>query len=91
MAILRNFFAYRYDYRVEWLRCIEALSPSDAGVALPERVVRAVATIVNSPGGVLFQLRDHAHVPTAFWNARAPADIREPADSEFVAGFRDGR
>jgi putative PEP-CTERM system histidine kinase len=91
MVILRNFFAYRYDYRVEWLRCIEALSSSDADVALPERVIRAIADIVNSPGGVLFHLRDSAHVPTAFWNARVPAEVREPADSAFIAGFRGGR
>ena len=91
MAILRNFFAYRYDYRVEWLRCIEALSMGDAAVALPERVIRAVADIVNSPGGVLFHLRDSAHVPAAFWNARVPEDVREPEDSAFIAGFRGGR
>ena len=91
MAILRNFFAYRYDYRVEWLRCIEALSVGDAAVDLPERVIRAIADIVNSPGGVLFLRHDHVFVPSAFWNARVPADAREPADSAFVAGFRDGR
>jgi putative PEP-CTERM system histidine kinase len=91
MAILRNFFAYRYDYRVEWLRCIEALSSGEAVVALPERVIRAVADIVNSPGGVLFHVRDQAHEPTAFWNARVPAEVREPVDSPFIAGFRGGR
>lgn len=91
MAILRNFFSYRYDYRVEWLRCIEALSSGDAALELPERVVRAVADSVNSPGGVLFQRHDNSYVPSAFWNARVPADVREPADGEFIAGFRGGR
>ncbi len=66
LAILRNFFSYRYDYRVEWLRCIEALSSDAAAAAdLPERVIRALADIVNSPGGVLFQRHDeHALLPT---------------------------
>ena len=91
MVILRNFFAYRYDYRVEWLRCIDALSSGDTAVALPERVIRAIADIVNSPGGVLFHRRDHAHIPTAFWNARVSADVLEPADSAFIAAFRSGR
>ena len=91
MAILRNFFSYRYDYRVEWLHCIEALSADDAAVNLPERVVRAVADIVNSPGGVLFQRHDHAFVPSALWNARVPSEAQEPLDSAFVAAFRGGR
>ncbi len=91
MAVQRNFFSYRYDYRVEWLRTIEALSSGDAARDLPERLIRVIADIVNSPGGVLFQLRDRAFVPTAFWNARVPAEAREPVASAFVAGFRGGR
>jgi putative PEP-CTERM system histidine kinase len=90
IGILRHFFAYRYDYRVEWLRCIEALSVDDAAVNLPERVIRSVADSVNSPGGVLFQSRDRVFVPNAYWNAHVPAEAREPADGAFVAGFRDG-
>jgi putative PEP-CTERM system histidine kinase len=91
MALLRNFFSYRYDYRVEWLRCIEVMSSADAAVELPERVVRAIADSVNSPGGVLFQRHDDVFVPSAFWNARVPADAREAEDGSFLAGFRGGR
>jgi putative PEP-CTERM system histidine kinase len=90
MALLRNFFSYRYDYRVEWMRCIEALSAGDAAAGLPERVIRAIADTVNSPGGVLFQRRDHVYVPNDLWNASVPADAREPAESAFMAGFRTG-
>jgi len=91
MAILRNFFSYRYDYRVEWLRCIQALSSGEAALELPERVIRAVADSVNSPGGVLFQRQDSAFVASAFWNARVAADAREPVDGAFAAGFQGGR
>ena len=91
MAVLRNFFSYRYDYRVEWLRSIEALYSGDKAGNLPERLVHVIADIVNSPGGVLFQLRDRVFVPTAFWNASVPATAREAADSDFMAAFRDGR
>jgi putative PEP-CTERM system histidine kinase len=90
LAVLRNFFAYRYDYRVEWLRCIEALSSGEAALVLPERVIRTIADIVNSPGGVLFQRREHAHVPVAFWNASVSPSACEPVDSAFIAGFRGG-
>jgi putative PEP-CTERM system histidine kinase len=91
MAILRNFFSYRYDYRVEWLRSIEVFSSGNVTVDLPERVIRAIADVVNSPGGVLFLRRDDGFVPAAFWNARVGADSRESADSEFIAAFRNGR
>jgi putative PEP-CTERM system histidine kinase len=91
MAILRNFFSYRYDYRVEWLRSIEAFSSGNVTIELPERVIRTIADIVNSPGGVLFLRRDDGFIPFAFWNAHVPADVREPADSDFIAGFRDSR
>ena len=91
MAILRNFFSYRYDYRVEWLRCIEALSSGDAALQLPERVIRAVADSVNSPGGVLFQRHDDVFVPSAFWNARVASDVREPTNGAFLLGFQGGR
>jgi len=91
MLVLRNFFSYRYDYRVEWLRSIEALSVGDSAINLPERLIHVIADIVNSPGGVLFQLRDSAYVPIAFWNASVASDVREPFDSAFVVAFRDGR
>jgi putative PEP-CTERM system histidine kinase len=91
MAILRNFFSYRYDYRVEWLRSIEVLSSGDARSNLPERLIHVIADIVNSPGGVLFQARDQAYVATAFWNARVGSEAREPAESPFIAAFRGGR
>lgn len=89
--ILENFFPYRYDYRVEWTKFIEMLSSDDGLVALPERVIRAIAEIVDSPGGVLFQLRDDAYVPTGHWNDRVGADAKEDMASAFIANFKDGR
>lgn len=91
MAVLRNFFSYRYDYRVEWLRSIEAFAAGDVAGALSERVIRALADTVNSPGGVLFLGRDHVYVPHDSWNAHLPPDAQEPVDSAFIAAFRGGR
>lgn len=48
----KHFFNYRYDYREEWLRFIHTLASS--GEALPERVIRAMTGIVESPGGQLW-------------------------------------
>ncbi|QYE34117.1 MULTISPECIES: XrtA/PEP-CTERM system histidine kinase PrsK [Sphingosinicellaceae] len=55
IQISKHFFAYRYDYRTEWLRFIQTVSGVDADKGrLPERVVEAVCTVVDSPGGALF-------------------------------------
>ncbi len=53
LAFIDHFFTNRYDYRSEWLRCINTLSDEAAYGALPGRAVRAVAQIVDSPAGML--------------------------------------
>lgn len=47
----KHFFSYRYDYRVEWLRFTEELAALEE---VPAGVVRTMATITQSPGGLLF-------------------------------------
>ena len=49
-----NFFSARYDYRREWMRCIDTLTAPDAHVGLHRRAIRAVAEVVDSPAGALF-------------------------------------
>lgn len=64
-ALVDPFFAERYDYRREWLRCIDMLAGTggagtggagtgSGGAPLHARVIRAVAQAVDSPAGVLF-------------------------------------
>jgi len=55
--IVDHFFTLRYDYRREWMRCIATLSGSESGEPLHARAIRAVAEVVDSPGGSVF-LRD---------------------------------
>jgi hypothetical protein len=53
VILTKTFLQYKYDYRKEWLRFISTLSKSgleDVGAA----AVRAVAQIVNRPGGVVW-------------------------------------
>ncbi len=52
--VVENFFSHRYDYRKEWMRCIDALTAPDAFVALHKRAIRAAAEVVDSPAGALF-------------------------------------
>jgi putative PEP-CTERM system histidine kinase len=54
----KNFFAYRYDYRDEWLRFTSTLAGGEPGVRLHERSIQAIAELVESPGGVLFLRRE---------------------------------
>jgi putative PEP-CTERM system histidine kinase len=52
--LVDNFFSNRYDYRREWMRCIDTLTAPDAFIGLHKRAIRAVAEVVDSPAGVLF-------------------------------------
>jgi putative PEP-CTERM system histidine kinase len=52
--LVDNFFSHRYDYRREWMRCIDTLTAPDAFTGLYKRAILAVAEVVDSPAGVLF-------------------------------------
>jgi len=93
--IARNFFAQRYDYRVEWMSFIDMLSARGAGEDLKHRAIEGIANVVEAQGGALW-LRDGARshgdfVPVSVWNMRLASDASESADSAFVKGFRGGR
>jgi putative PEP-CTERM system histidine kinase len=53
-VLLDNFFTHRYDYRREWIRCIDTLTAPDAFIGLHKRAIRTIAEVVDSPAGVLF-------------------------------------
>ena len=78
----KNFFSYRYDYRVEWLRFTAMLSTRSAPQEVGGLVVRGLADMVECPAGCLWfkALGDDRHVPSAAWNMAQP-DVREPTDS----------
>lgn len=73
VKINKHFFAYKYDYREEWLRFISTVARSGPGFgSLSERVIQAIASIVDSPGGILFRLGgDDRFEPAAQWNFRS--------------------
>jgi len=50
----KHFYRNKYDYRLEWLRFIQTLSAPEEGVDTRDNAVRAMAQIINSPGGVLY-------------------------------------
>ena len=87
--INENFFSYKYDYRVEWSKFIRALSAHEDG-DMPLRVLRTLAELLDSTGGVLWVLRDrwHQFMPVAHWSISvqlAPFKLDDPC----IAAFAD--
>jgi len=54
----KHFFNYKYDYREEWLKFTGTLSSGDPLDPPRERMIRAVAEIVHSTGGLLWVRRE---------------------------------
>ena len=89
--LIEPFTGRRYDYRREWLRCIDTLSGPRSYVSLPMRAIRAAADVVNSPGGILF-LRDDEEKAfrwSGSWNLPTTG-VELPADGAFVRQFGAG-
>ena len=90
-VVVENFFSHRYDYRREWMRCIDALTAPEAFVALHKRAIRAAAEVVDSPAGALFVRppQDVAFQWAGSWNMPA-VTTPVPPGHPLVAQFRDG-
>jgi putative PEP-CTERM system histidine kinase len=89
--VLDNFYSHRYDYRKEWMRCIDTLTAPEAFVSLPRRAIKAAAEVVDSPAGALF-VRAPQNVAFEWagsWNM--PAVVAPvPPGHALVAAFGDG-
>ena len=87
--IAKHFYRNKYDYRIEWLRFIDTLSSSGAGIDARANAVRAIAQIIASPGGILYLRSDtgEEYLPAAAW-PQGPDPTRRlpaiPAGNEFV-------
>jgi putative PEP-CTERM system histidine kinase len=85
VLISKHFFHYKYDYREEWLRFIRTLSSGEPETQLRERAIKAIAQIMECPGGILWLRRDTGHFElTARWGMDEPAPGVEPADGTLV-------
>lgn len=91
VMIDKHFFHYKYDYREEWLRIIRTLSQQNDDKTLHVRAIRALAQIIDSPGGLLVMERDNGFFESdERWNYES-IKVREPADStlnRFLTEFR---
>lgn len=77
----KHLFPYRYDYRNEWLRFTQALASAGGGLDLGQSVIKALADLVESPGGSVW-LRDDDGSFSMHARLNQPAcDASERADS----------
>jgi len=61
VRIAQNFYRYRYDYRVEWLRFIDTIDAQASDLdqqPIRERLIEAVATVLDCPGGAILEPSD---------------------------------
>ncbi len=82
VQIAKHFFAYKYDYRQEWLKFIGTVARADDGYGdLQKRVVQAVCEIIDCPGGALYTMsEDGVFEMGARWNYRTVVAGREAMD-----------
>ena len=91
VAIARNFYRYRYDYRSEWLRFIATVSAPGDAQGLPERVVQAVASVLEARGGWLLVPDDDRFSPGATWQMADRPPEALTMDTPLVAWLRQDR
>ncbi|MEO9601060.1 XrtA/PEP-CTERM system histidine kinase PrsK [Parasphingorhabdus sp.] len=70
VKLAKNFFQHRYDYRTEWIRFTDTIGrPGSDSAPFHERVIKAIADITESPGGILLMPDDSGQlVLQSRWN-----------------------
>ena len=70
VKLAKHLFEHRYDYRAEWLRFADTVGRSGPNAPpLGERLVKAFADIVDSPGGLLLVTDENGTISEgAEWN-----------------------
>ena len=92
VMLTKHLFAHRYDYRAEWLRFTDTLGiPGPSAEALEMRVVKAVADIVQSPGGLLLFPGSDGFTSCARWGWGALVPPLETGGAELAQRLASGR
>jgi hypothetical protein len=65
VLVAKNFLAYRYDYREEWLKFTRTLSEREPNQSLADACVRALASLVESSGRRPLAARRRWRLPAA--------------------------
>jgi len=71
--VSKNFFKLRYDYRDEWMR-FSMLLFADNSREISKKVIKALADMVESPKGILFEWEENrGYVFKDCWNHAFPS------------------
>lgn len=68
VKLTKHLFRHRYDYRSEWIRFTDTLGAPEGGPALDERLIKALADLTDSPGGLLLVAHPDGLSAGASWN-----------------------
>jgi putative PEP-CTERM system histidine kinase len=94
VVVAKHLFEHRYDYRTEWLRFTATLGHSGPGAPpLGERILKALADILDAPGGLLLERDDAGALITAAgwnWHGRTPPAAEIEASADFWAEVERG-
>lgn len=67
----KNFFSYKYDYRLEWLEFTQTLETG--GDNIPESIIRAIGKLAKSPAGLLWsKTEENRYDLAASWEMPEP-------------------
>ncbi|MES2288856.1 MAG: XrtA/PEP-CTERM system histidine kinase PrsK [Pseudomonadota bacterium] len=92
VMLSKHLFAHRYDYRAEWLRFTGTLGiPGPESPPLDVRVVKAVADIVQAPGGMLLMPTGDAMTAGAQWQWEALSPPSDAGDARLASLLAGGR
>jgi putative PEP-CTERM system histidine kinase len=92
VMLSKHLFAHRYDYRAEWLRFTDTLGiPGPGAPGLDARVVKAVADIVQAPGGLLLLPASDGLALGARWQWPTLSPAHEPGGGELARVLAGGR
>ena len=87
VKLAKHLFPHRYDYRIEWQRFTDTLGRPGDGEPLPRRLIRALADLTYSPGGLLLCAGDDGLAPAARWEWHGGEPI---PDGDFAASLTGG-
>ncbi|MEJ2344267.1 MAG: PEP-CTERM system histidine kinase PrsK [Gammaproteobacteria bacterium] len=86
----KHFFNYKYDYRDEWLKLLRTLTSMADQADMRERVIRALADIVDSPGGILWTRTESGRFQhAAHWNYAEDIQGTLSGDASLVRFLHD--
>jgi putative PEP-CTERM system histidine kinase len=83
--VAKNFFAYRYDYREEWLKFTRTLAANPGSLPLYESCIHALADLVESQGGGLWLRQEAGGYAQVARTMLAATEKLEPTDSRLAS------